>query len=107
MFGVLEKIYYICGMDMKSQDTHRVHMVHETFGSLLNENFVDKVQFKLFLKMVHSCLVLKEDLDFFNGVDFLIHIPYKHLKDSVIYTSVNTYTMADHLRSKIEAEVTR
>jgi hypothetical protein len=94
-------------MEMKNQHTQNIKMVHEQFGTLLNENFVDKTQFKIFLKMIHSCLALKEDLDFFNGVDFLIHIPYKHLKDSIIYTHVDIYTMADHLRSKIEAEVTR
>ena len=32
--------------------------------------------------MVQGCIELKNDLTFFNGVDFLVHIPFKHLTDS-------------------------
>jgi hypothetical protein len=46
-------------------------------------------------------------LSFFNGMDFLIHIPHKYLVDSIIVTSVNDYDLADHMRSKVEALVTK
>jgi hypothetical protein len=48
---------------------------------------------------------MKEDLTFFNGVEFLIHIPHKHLVNSIITTSVDAYSLAEHLitKSKIEA----
>jgi hypothetical protein len=88
---------------------HNIKIQHETFGILLNETFVDPIQFKLFLKMVQGCLELKNDLTFFNGVDFLVHIPFKHLTNSIIVTNVDTYTLADHLinKSKVEALETR
>jgi hypothetical protein len=55
--------------------------------------------------MVQGCIEMKEDLTFFNGVEFLIHIPHKHLVNSIITTSVDTYSLAEHLitKSKIEA----
>ena len=66
-------------------------------------------QFKLFLKMVQGCIELKDDLSFFNGVDFLVHIPYKHLVSSIITTNVDAYTLAEHLvaKSKMEALETK
>lgn len=93
-------------MDMNS---HNIKIQHETFGVLLNEIFVNGTQFKLFLKMVQGCIELKNDLTFFNGVDFLVHIPHKHLVTSIIMTNVDRYTLTDHLinKSKIEAEVTK
>jgi hypothetical protein len=85
--------------------SHNIKIQHETFGVLLNETFVNVTQFKLFLKMVQGCIEMKEDLTFFNGVEFLIHIPHKHLVNSIITTSVDTYSLAEHLitKSKIEA----
>ena len=93
-------------MDMNS---HNIKIQHETFGVLLNETFVNGTQFKLFLKMVQGCIELKDDLTFFNGVDFFVHIPYKHLVTSIIMTNVDRYTLTEHLinKSKMEAEVTK
>ena len=87
--------------------TYNIRIENEKFGKLLNETFIDGIQFKLFLKMVSGCLELKNDLTFFNGTDFLINIPYKFLKDSIIVTSNNEFTLADHAKSKIEALVTK
>lgn len=85
-----------------------IKIQHETYGVLLNEDFVNATQFKIFLKMVQGCLELKNDLTFFNGEDFLLHVPFKYLTNSVITTSQDSYTMADHLiqKSKIEAKHT-
>ena len=93
-------------MDMNS---HNIKIQHETFGVLLNETFVNGTQFKLFLKMVQGCIELRNDLTFFNGVDFFVHIPYKHLVTSIIMTNVDRYTLTEHLinKSKMEAEVTK
>ena len=92
-----------------SVQTHKIKIIHEKFGVLLDETFVDPIQFKLFLKMVDGCISLKNDLTFFNGVEFLIHIPHKHLVNSIITTSVDNYTLAEHLitKSKIEALETK
>jgi hypothetical protein len=42
-------------------------------------------------------------------VDFMVHVPFKHLVNSIITTKVDMYTLTDHLvnKSKIEAEVIR
>jgi hypothetical protein len=87
--------------------TYNIRIENEKFGKLVDETFVDGTQFKLFLKMVHGCLELKNDLTFFNGVDFLVHIPFKHLVDSIVLTSVDNYGLADHMKSKVEALVTK
>ena len=88
---------------------HNIKIQHETFGVLLNETFVNQTQFKLFLKLVQGCIETKNDLTFFNGVDFMVHIPFKHLVSSIVTTKLDMYTLTDHLvnKSKIEAEVTR
>jgi hypothetical protein len=86
---------------------HNIKIVSEKFGDLLNESFIDPTQFKLFLKMVHGCIELKNDLTFFNGVDFMIHIPYKYLCDSIVMTSLDEVSIVDQVRSKVEALVTK
>jgi len=88
-------------------NTYSVRIENEKFGKLLHETFVDAIQFKLFLKMVQGCIELKNDLTFFNGSDFLIHVPFKYLVESIVVTSVNEYDLADHMRSKVEALVTK
>jgi hypothetical protein len=89
--------------------THTIKIQHETFGQLIKESFVDGTQFKLFLKLIHGCLELKNDLDFFNGQDFLIHVPYKILKESIVITHMDemSVSMSDVVKSKVEALVTR
>lgn len=86
-----------------------IKIQHETFGVLLNENFMNQTQFKLFLKMVQGCIELKNDLTFFNGADFFVHIPHKHLVNSLILTNIETYSMSEHLitKSKMEALETK
>jgi hypothetical protein len=84
--------------------SYNIKIQHETFGVIVNKTEIDKVQFKLFLKMVNACLETKTSLDFFNGVDFLVHVPYKHLVDSIILTSNNEYTLTEHLMNKSKIE---
>ena len=84
-----------------------IKIENEKFGQLLNETFVDATQFKLFLKMIQGCIELKNDLTFFNGSDFLVHIPNRFLLDSIIVTNNVEYDLADHMRSKVEALVTK
>lgn len=84
---------------------HNIKIQHETFGVLLNETFVNGTQFKIFLSMVQGCLELKNDLTFFNGTDFLIHVPHKYLIESIITTSVDaSLTLAEHLIQKSKLE---
>jgi hypothetical protein len=84
---------------------HNIKIQHETFGVLLNETFVNGTQFKIFLSMVQGCLELKNDLTFFNGTDFLIHVPHRYLIESIITTSVDaSLTLAEHLIQKSKLE---
>lgn len=88
---------------------YNIKVINGTYGILVDEDFVNPAQFKLFLKMVQGCLTVKEDLTFFNGVDFLIHIPYNVLVESVITTKTNYLTLTDQLinKSKIESPVSK
>jgi len=88
---------------------HNIKIQHETFGTLLNETFVNSTQFKLFLKMVQGCIEMKNDLTFFNGTDFFIHVPFKHLIDSIVVTKIEPYSLTDHMihKSKMEALETK
>jgi hypothetical protein len=86
---------------------HNIKIQHEKFGVLLNETFIDMTQFKIFLKAVDGCICMKNDFTFFNGMYFFIHIPYSKLVESIITTNVETYELADHMKSKLEALVTK
>jgi hypothetical protein len=79
-------------------------LVHPKYGELLNETFVDEVQFKIFLNMIHSSLTLKEDLSTFNGKDFLIHIPFNMLKESLVLGTNKDITMAEVVVAKSKLE---
>jgi hypothetical protein len=87
--------------------THTIKIENEKFGVILNETFIDPIQFKLFLKMIQACIELKNDLSFFNGVEFLVHVPHRFLSDSIITTSLNSIEMSEIVKSKIEALVTK
>lgn len=84
--------------------TKTIKIENEKFGVILNETFVNPIQFKLFLKMVNGCLNSDENLTFFNGEDFLVNVPNHILKNSIITTNSDVYTLADHViqKSKIE-----
>jgi hypothetical protein len=86
---------------------HQIKIQHENFGILVQETFINPGQFQLFLKMIQGCIELKNDLTFFNGIDFFIHVPYKYLVESIILTSTENYTFSDLIihKSKIESLV--
>jgi len=83
-----------------------IKIINENLGELLNETFVDAVQFKIFLKMVDASLHLDQNLSFFNGDNFLINIPFNLLRNSVVVTSTIEIDMSKKIKSKIEALVT-
>jgi hypothetical protein len=86
---------------------HNIRIIHENHGELLNETFVDQTQFKIFLKMVHASVELKENLSFFNGDTFYINIPANTLVNCIIVTNTIEINLTDQVRSKIEALVTK
>ena len=90
---------------IKTTINHTITIMNEKFGTILKESFVDPIQFKIFLKMVDGALNLKEDLSFYDGNTFLVHIPHKILKDSVILTNVSEISIGEQVRNKIESLV--
>jgi hypothetical protein len=54
---------------------------------------------------VDGALNLKEDLSYFDGNTFLVHIPHKILKESLILTNVVEMTLGEQVRNKIETLV--
>ena len=86
----------------KTTFNHTIRIMNEKFGNLLTESFVDPIQFKIFLKMVDGALNVGEDLSYFDGNTFLVHIPHKILKESVILTNVSEINVIEQVRNKIE-----
>lgn len=77
-----------------------IKIVHKQLGILLEESFVDPVQFKIFLQMVDGCFANKSDLDFFNGKSFFIHVPFEILKESVILGKWENETLTEKMIGK-------
>jgi hypothetical protein len=81
-----------------------VTIVHPKYGEVLNETFMDEVQFKLFLKMVHVSIEMGENLSTFNGKDFLIHIPSNMLKECMVIGLAKEVSMAEVVVAKSKLE---
>ena len=90
---------------IKSPVNHNISIVNEKLGTLLSESFVDPIQFKIFLKMIDGALNLNQDLSFYDGEFFLVHIPHRILKDSVILTNLTPVTLGEQVRNKLETLV--
>jgi len=86
---------------------YNIRIVHETMGVLMNELFTDAEQFRIFLKMVDGNIAFKSDLDYYNGRDFLVHIPARILMDSVIVTNVDEVSQFNLVKSRIETIISK
>jgi hypothetical protein len=86
---------------------YTLKVINESMGVLINETFMDQIQFKLFLKAIHGSIELGHDLSFYNGDVFLVHIPNKILLNSVIISNVDEISMTDQVKSRIESLVTK
>jgi hypothetical protein len=85
--------------------THKhVMIVHPKFGEVLNETFMDEVQFKIFLNMVHSSIEMNQNLSTFNGKDFLIHVPSNILKECLVIGQKKELSMAEVVIAKSKME---
>jgi len=81
-----------------------VKIIHPNFGTLQEEIFDNEVQFKIYIKLVHSCLELKQDLTTCNGKDFLLHIPYELLKSSIVMANVEKVSLGEYAIQKSKME---
>lgn len=86
---------------------YKLKVINENIGVLIDETFVNHIQFKLFLKMINGSIELKNNLSFYNGDTFLVHIPYKILIESVIISNESEILMSEQIKSKIESLVTQ
>lgn len=85
--------------------THKhILIVHPKFGEVLNETFIDEVQFKIFLNMLHSSIEMNENFSTFNGKDFLIQIPVSILKESLVIGKTKEVSVTEvvMVKSKLE-----
>jgi hypothetical protein len=81
-----------------------VVIIHPKFGEVLNETFMDEVQFKIFLNMVHSSIELNQNLSTFNGKDFLIHVPSNILKECLVIGQAKEMSIAEVVLAKSKME---
>jgi hypothetical protein len=81
-----------------------VMIVHPKFGEVINETFIDEIQFKLFLNMIHSSIELNQNLSTFNGKDFLFHIPSSMLKECLVIGNSKEMSMSEVVIAKSKLE---
>ena len=81
-----------------------VTVIHPKFGDILNESFIDDIQFKLFLNIIHSSIEMNNDFTTYNGKDFLIHVPNVMLKECLVLGNTKEITMADVVLAKSKLE---
>jgi hypothetical protein len=79
-------------------------IVHPKFGEVLNETFMDEVQFKIFLNMVHSSIELNQNLSTFNGKDFLVHVPSSILKECLVIGNSKEMSITEVVMAKSKLE---
>lgn len=90
---------------MKQTFQYSITITSEKYGNILSESFMDPTQFKIFLKMVDGAINLNEPLSYFDGNTFLIYIPSKILKESLIITNTKEVSLVEQVRNKIETLV--
>jgi hypothetical protein len=63
-----------------------IKITHPTYGVIIDQQFKDKTQFKLFLDVINLSLRGDRDFSVYDGVQDLFHIPNQILKQSIIFT---------------------
>lgn len=81
-----------------------ITIIHPKYGDVLNETFMDEVQFKLFLTLVHTSIEMKQDLSTFNGRDFLIYIPSNILKECLVIGNTKEVSASEIVLAKSKME---
>ncbi len=63
-----------------------IKIIHPKHGLLLDKEFGDKTQLKLFLDIVNFSLRDCTRLNVYDGIDFLINIPAEVVCECIIFT---------------------
>jgi hypothetical protein len=80
-------------------------LVHPKHGELISETFLDEVQHKIFLKMLHTAVAVGNDFTTYNGKDFFIHVPSVMLKECLILGQTQEVSMSDVVVAKSKLEM--
>jgi hypothetical protein len=78
---------------------------HPKQGELISETFLDEVQHKIFLKMLHTAVAVGNDFTTYNGKDFFIHVPSVMLKECLILGQTQEVSMSDVVVAKSKLEM--
>ena len=63
-----------------------IKITHPTSGTIIDQVFKDKTQFKLFLDVINLSLRGDRDFSVYDGTQDLFHVPNQILKQSIIFT---------------------
>jgi hypothetical protein len=63
-----------------------IKITHPTYGTIIDQEFKDKTQFKLFLDVINLSLRGDRDFSVYDGTQDLFHVPNQILKQSIIFT---------------------
>jgi len=80
-------------------------VVHPKHGELISETFLDEIQHKIFLKMLHTAVAVGNDFTTYNGKDFFIHVPSVMLKECLILGQTQEVSMSDVVVAKSKLEM--
>ncbi len=63
-----------------------IKLIHPNFGVIIDKEFSDKIQFKLFMDLINLSLNNDRPFSLYDGKDDLFHIPNQIVKESIIFT---------------------
>ena len=63
-----------------------IKITHPTYGTIIDQVFKDKTQFKLFLDVINLSLRGDREFSVYDGTQDLFHVPNQILKQSIIFT---------------------
>jgi hypothetical protein len=63
-----------------------IKLIHPDFGTIIDKEFSDKIQFKLFMDLLNLSLNNDRVFSIYDGKDDLFHIPNHIVKQSIIFT---------------------
>ena len=81
---------------------HNIRIYHDEHGEILNMEFTDSTQMKLFIKMIHSSLELSTDFRYYDADCFFVSIPLHILTRCLITTDSKVYKLSNHLKNKLK-----
>lgn len=63
-----------------------IKLIHPEYGTIIDKEFTDKIQFKLFMDLVNMSLNNDRPFSLYDGKDDLFHIPSYLVRQSIIFT---------------------